>query len=126
LKDASAATSGFRRRLFAAGGVFVLTLLAAGSTRLADTAPYLARSGADEVIPMVLPNPAGMRHAAYPLFGERRHGEDSGIAQHPLAVTSVCLTTEDAFARRLLVCSIRDPAARQSAIVKAARVGRIR
>jgi hypothetical protein len=126
LKDACAARAGFRGWLFAVGGVFVVLLLAAGSTRLSDAAPYhMTFAGGGEVIPMVSPN-LGMRHAAYRLFGERKQDEDAPEAHPPLMVTSVCLTTQDGFSRPRLVCSVRDPAVRRAAVVTTARVGRIR
>ena len=126
MKDACAARAGFRGWLFAVGGVCVVLLLAAGSTRLSDTAPYpMALAGGGEVIPMVSPS-LGVRHAAYRLFGERRNDEDAPETHPPLMVTSVCLTTQDGFSRPRLVCSVRDPAVRQAAIVTTVRVGRIR
>jgi hypothetical protein len=129
LTDACIARAGSRKRLFIVGGLFAAILLAAGSTRLADGVMHAGALGVasapDEIVSIVPSSPNGVRRVAYRLFAERKAPEDVPAGRR-LVMSSICRTTQDAFARRLVVCSVRAPTSWREGMLKVSPVGRIR
>ncbi len=137
MTDARIARTGSRWRLVAVGGLLVVALLSAGSTRLTDGLLRTSLASAASVVPgsavddVYVVQPSQARHTAYRLFAARKPAQDAqaGDAQagrRLSMITSVCETNRDVFSRRLVVCSVHASASWRIGVTKVGPLGRIR